>query len=524
MTGFLRALAERVAGEPHEWHAHVPARFEAVQAIALEDHEQAADDAHHRHSCSSLRRRRRPRRPRRRRHASLGAAGHAADARGRRAAPLSGCDGRHGADGSRRLPSGAATAPRATDARRRGRPAGRARARSTTSRARPSVDRSLRHASPGRRGAPAPARPPPRAARPRRAGGGSVAGATAGTAIDPDPADAGHPAPTARSPDDDRRAPATPAPIHVRIGRVDVRAVMAPEPVAPGVRRAVAAHTVPTSRSTSAAPGGRRLSELRPYAFAAVSAVIRGRLARLPHGVRRVVGGGRPHVHGASPRPCAHRRPGEERRQHLPLSGQPQPGVGHDRTTDAQRRRQPRRRPAARCRPALRHQRLRLGLVHRRHPPRPRRRGVLRGAGAHPGGDPQGAGAEPARSDDPGAGRPVPARRPARTGEDRPHHPVVGGAVAAVGVVQRAVSAERLLRRRRGADRPAARLRRAAAGRRRGRVHHRRERTGDRLRHRRRSAQRPDRLRLDARGGRARLRRRRRHRAPRRVDAPRRAP
>ena len=358
--------------------------------------------------------------------------------------------------------------------------------------------------SPGRRGASVPARAAAAAAR------------AATPAADPSPAPprpprstptpltpATPPRPRDR-PDDDRRPPATPAPIHVRIGRVDVRAVMAPEPVAPVVRAPSPLAVVPISRSTSAAPGGRRYerASLRAsesasrrrrligapaaavgprrsrsagapmstaYAFAAVSAVIRGRLAAYltASGVSSAVGGLT--FTALAPRPCAHRRPGEERRQHLPLSGQPQPGVGDDRPAHAQRRRQRRRRSAARGRPALRHQRLRVGLVHRRHPPRPRRRGVLRGAGAHAGGDPQGAGAESARSDHPGAGRPVPARRPARVGEDRPHHPVVGGAVAAVGVVQRAVSAERLLRRRGGADRPATRVRRAAAGRRRRR-------------------------------------------------------
>ncbi len=200
MTGFLRALAERVAGEPHEWHAHVPARFEAVQAIALEDHEQVAGDApppvlvlepppatapaaaatRDATRASAVAERPRPSRW--------------TTCRRRSAAAMEGTAPTPAADP---LPE-QRPLRRATDARPPRPPAGRARD-------------ARRHRGEAERGPVAPpsvAWPAPdagagvdrRSGGPSgRAGGGSIAGTTAGTAIDPDPADAGHPAPIARS-------------------------------------------------------------------------------------------------------------------------------------------------------------------------------------------------------------------------------------------------------------------------------------------------------------------------------------
>ena len=191
----------------------------------------------HRCSCSSLRRRRRPPRQRPRRLASV---------RRRRA--------------SRRRPwstyrrprrsrfEGAAPTP-AADPLPEQRPLGEQPTRAAAA-ARPVVRVTLEDigdeaehgsvaptTSPGRQSTPTPT-PAPAAAAAR----------AAEPAADPSPAPPRAPrsTPTPLTPatpprsrdrsDDDRRAPAGPAPIHVRVGRVDVRAVMAPEPVAPVVR------------------------------------------------------------------------------------------------------------------------------------------------------------------------------------------------------------------------------------------------------------------------------------------------
>jgi hypothetical protein len=236
VTGFLRALAERVAGEPHEWHAHVPARFEAVQAIALEDQEQAAGDA----PPPALVLETPP----------TTAPAEAATP-GPRERPLSPSIPPHPVDHvpppSAVAMEGTAPAPAVEPPPERR--AHREQPTRAAAAARPVVRVTLDDiggeaepgsiappTSPGRRPTPAPAATAAAAARPAeptadRSPAPSRAPRSTTTPLTP-----ATPPRSRDRPDDDRRAPATPAPIHVRIGRVDVRAVMAPEPVAPVVR------------------------------------------------------------------------------------------------------------------------------------------------------------------------------------------------------------------------------------------------------------------------------------------------
>ena len=236
MTGFLRALAERVAGEPHEWHAHVPARFEAVQSIALEDHEQAAGDAP------------RPALVLEPPPTTTAPAGTStAPTRERPPSPAAAPESSQPKDVSSTPPVVESTAPTTpVHPLREQQPLDEPAVR-TPAAARPVVrvtldesgdasDEPVSAERPRRQPTPAPAAAAPAAARPAEPATVPSPAPPLAPRSTPTPLTPATPPRPRDRPDDDRRAPATPAPIYVRIGRVDVRAVMAPEPVAPVVR------------------------------------------------------------------------------------------------------------------------------------------------------------------------------------------------------------------------------------------------------------------------------------------------